>query len=348
MEYIRRIFVIFFLYSLFFSPLLAQEPVTFSGLVTDPSGSPLPFASVSINSAEYGTVTDREGRFSIRLPQGDYEVRVSYLGHKTRSDEIDLTQDFDREYVLSIEQLTLEDVIITSDGRDPAYAIMQKAIDNKKQNEIPFPAYQYGAYTKSAFRFREGFDPDSLMLLGPFGRRKEPKEGEEEAPAEIKSELLYLSENVSEVFVRAPKDIKENILSSQVSGDRREFSILGAAFNRFNAYENRTVLTGIADRGIITPLSKNAFFSYRFKLLGTVQDEEGKFYKIQMTPRRELDPVYAGTIYIADSSYAVKELDWLITRKQQLRFIDTIQVHQTYQRIEDAWLPIQTRELVSP
>ncbi len=95
MEYIRRIFVIFFLYSLFFSPLLAQEPVTFSGRVTDPAGSPLPFASVSINSAEYGTVTDREGRFSIRLPQGDYEVRVSYLGHKTRSDEIDLTQDFE-------------------------------------------------------------------------------------------------------------------------------------------------------------------------------------------------------------------------------------------------------------
>ena len=310
-----RLFTFVFYAVLFHSFLQAQQTASFSGRITDPSGAPLPYASVSVNEAQYGTVTNLQGEFLLNLPLGTYEVRISYLGHQAVTDRINLTTDQEQSYVLPIEQLTLEDVIITSDGRDPAYAIMQKAIDNKKQNEIPFSAYKYDAYTKSAFRFREGFDPDSLMLLGPFGRRKEPKEGEEEAPAEMKSELLYLSENISEVYVRAPKDIKEKILSSQVSGDRREFSVLGAAFNRFNPYENRTVLSGIADRGIITPLSNNAFFSYRFKLLGTVQDEEGKAYKIQMIPRRELDPVYAGTIYIADSSYAVKELDWVITRK---------------------------------
>lgn len=339
-QLIRVLFAISSL-SLLVFPLNAQQTANFSGKVIDPSGSPLPFASISINSAQYGTVSDRQGMFQLKLPKGTYDVRVSYLGHRAVTDRIGLEEDLDKTYTLALEQLTLEDVIITSDGRDPAYAIIRKAIDNKDQNEIPFPEYSFAAYTKSAFKFREGFDPDSLMqgtVVKISGTG-----GDEEAPAELKSELLYLSENISEVYVKGPKQIKEKILSSQVSGDTDQFSILGAAFNRFNPYKNRTVLRGISERGLISPLSNNAFFTYQYKLLGTVQDEDGKAYKIQVTPKRKFDPAYSGTVYIADSSYAIKELDWLITSQQQLQILDTVWIQQSFQRIEDAWLPIQNQ-----
>ena len=341
MEHLIRGLLHFPLLLMFSLGLHAQEMAMFSGKVLDPNGSPLPFASVSVNDAQYGTVTDRTGNFRLRLPIASYEIRVSYLGHRAVTDRVNLNANLERNYTLAFEQLTLEDVIITSDGRDPAYAIIQKALDNKDQNEIPFPAYSFSAYTKSAFKFREGFDPDSLMqgtLVKITGTG-----ADEEAPAELKSELLYLSENVSEVYVKAPKQIKEKILSSQVSGDADQFSVMGAAFNRFNPYKNRTVLQGIAERGLISPLSDNAFFSYDYKLLGTVQDEDGKAYKIQVIPKRKFDPVYTGTVYIADSSYAIKEVDWHITSQQQLRILDTVWVQQSFQRIENAWLPIQIR-----
>jgi len=326
------------------SILVAQNTYLFSGAVQGRGTGPLPYASISLNDASYGTITDKSGRFELKLPAGEYTARVSYLGYRPQTYRFLLDEPVEKDFVLEPEDLTLEDVIITSDRRDPAYAIMQKAIDNKEYNEYPFRGYQYDAYTKSAFKFREGFDPDSLMTLGPFGRR-DPKEGEEseEVPAELQSELLYLSENISEVFVQPPSKIKENIVKSKVSGDSDQFSILGNLFNRFNPYENRTSMGNLSERGVISPVSDNAFFFYQFKLLGTLVNKEGKSYKIQATPKREYDPAFSGIVYIADSSYAIKEIDWMITSRQQIRVIDTLSIRQTYQRIEGSWLPIQTR-----
>ncbi len=327
-----------------YSVVIAQDTYRFSGTVQDREAELLPYASISLNNASYGTITDESGRFELKLPAGDYTARVSYLGYRPQTYRFSLEGPLERDFILEIEDLTLEDVIITSDGRDPAYAIMQKAIDNKDQNEHPFEGYQYNAYTKSAFKFREGFDPDSLMNLGPFGRR-EPKEEEEseEAPAELQSEFLYLSENMSEVFVKPPNKVKENIVKSKVSGDSDQFSILGNLFNRFNPYQNRTSMGNLSERGVISPVSDNAFFFYQYRLLGTLVHREGKSYKILATPKREYDPAFSGIVYIADSSYAIKEIDWLITNQQQIRVIDTLSVRQTYQRIEGSWLPIQTR-----
>ncbi len=322
----------------------AQSSFWLSGSVKGENGDPLPYASISFNNAQYGTITNSDGEYRIKLPAGSYALRITYLGYRPITQDIQLETDQIRDFTLIIEDLTLEDVIITSDGRDPAYAIMKKAIDEKENNETPFPLYQYKAYTKSAFRFREGFDPDSLMLLGPFGRR-EPKNDSisEKAPAELQSELLYLSENISDVYVQPPKKIKERIIKSKVSGDSDQFSILGSLFNRFNPYENRTSMGDMSERGIVSPMSNNAFFFYEFKLLGTIINKEGKSFKIQAIPKREFDPVYQGILYIADSSYAVKEIDWLVTKQQQIQLIDTLSIRQTYQRIQGSWLPIQSR-----
>jgi len=324
------------------SGVFSQTKYTLSGTILGEQNLPLAYASISIDQATYGTISDAEGNFRIDLPSGVHEVRISYLGYRPEEFEIDLQGPLRRNFTLVPEQVTLEDVIITSDGRDPAYAIMKAAIDRKKENANPFEAYQYRAYTKSAFKFKEGYDPDSLAGLNPFGGRGSDEE-EEDIPPELQSELLFLSENVSEVFIRAPNKVKENILSSRVSGDSEQFSILGNLFNRFDPYKNRTVMGQMAERGIVSPMSNNAFFFYDFKLMGTTQHAEGKAYKIQIIPKREYDPVYTGTIYIADSTYAVKEIDWQVTRQQQIQFIDTLTIRQTYQWISDAWLPIQTR-----
>jgi hypothetical protein len=63
-------------------PALAQVSASLSGIVTDPSGAPVPAAAVTIKNLETAaarnTVTDDAGRYQVAsLPVGQYEVRVT-------------------------------------------------------------------------------------------------------------------------------------------------------------------------------------------------------------------------------------------------------------------------------
>lgn len=326
-----------------YSLAMAQPNPLFSGTVTTAQGQPLPYASIAVDEARYGTLTDKQGNFSLRLPTGRHTLVVSHLGYRRQRDTLFLQSDLQKTYALAEEQLVLEEVLISSDGRDPAYGIMRQAINNKKANARPFPMYTYKAYTKTVARFQEGFEIDSVISM----LQERAGDDDPDQPSTplnwLRSDLLFLSENVSEVAVKEPNQIKENILSTRVSGSSDQFSFMGNMFNRFDPYKNRQVMQGVADRGLVSPVSDNAFFFYDFKLLGTVTEPGYKAYKIRLLPKREHDPVYKGTIYIADSSYAIKEVDWTATRTQGIELLDTLVVQQEFQRLQGAWVPFKSR-----
>lgn len=328
---------------------VAQTLYPLSGTITNESGSPLRYASVFAQQSrlvqqQYGTTSDEAGHYSLKLPAGTFDLTISYLGHQRERAQITITDAGKvRDFQLQEEALTLEQVVITSDGRDPAYGIIQLAIDRKKENERPFPAYSHSAYTKTVIQWADGFEPDSLVRLA-FGRNtKQAEEAATELPPELASRILFLSENVSEVSVKAPDRVRETILRSRISGNSDQFSFFGNLFNRFSPYENRTRMGNVAERGIISPISDNAFFYYEYKLLGTVAEADHKAYKIRVSPKRKRDPAYSGILYIADSSYAVTELDLTVTKAQQIDFLDTLSIRQDYQRIGDKWVPFQSR-----
>ncbi|MEL6673000.1 MAG: DUF5686 and carboxypeptidase regulatory-like domain-containing protein [Bacteroidota bacterium] len=323
----------------------AQSNYRFSGQVTDDMGQPLAFASVNVDEARWGTLNQTNG-FSLQLPAGSHVVTISYLGYQSIKDTIFLRGNLTKNYQLTPETVFLEEVIITEDGRDPAYYIMKKAIERKKENAVPFPQYAYDAYNKSILRFQEGFDLDSMLKsfaagLGSLGGAD--NEEEEAETAGLPSDLLYLSESFSRMYIKAPQLAKEEILSSRVSGASDQFSFLGNLFNRFDPYENRSFLGQIAERGIVSPLSGQAFLFYRFKLLGSLIQEGEKVYKIQVIRKRKQDPAFSGLIYIADSSFAVQNLDLYVTKEQAIQVLDSIRVSQSYQKFHRTWVPMSTQ-----
>ena len=347
MTLIFRLFPLFFLVSLAVT-MQGQSLLRFSGTVSDSAGQPLAYASIYLhnvqNSRQYGVTSSETGAYALELPPGAYDITVSYLGYARQQQRMTLSgSDVRRDFHLQEETLVLEEVLITSDGRDPAYGIIQLAIDRKKENSRPFETYRHQAYTKTLIQWGEGFEPDSLTRIA-FGRGRNREENEETGlPPELASRILFLSENVSEVSVQAPDRVRETILRSRVSGNSEQFSFFGNLFNRFSPYENRTQMGDVAARGLVSPIADNAFFFYDYQLLGVVTDKNHKAYKIRLRPKRLHDPVYQGIIYIADSSYAVTELDLTATKAQQIDLLDTLHIRQDYMRLEDKWVPFQSR-----
>ncbi len=65
------------------SPSAVTEPV--KGTVADDGGSPLEGVAISVKDLNTGTVTDKQGKFSINLPAGTYHIEISHVGYKTET-----------------------------------------------------------------------------------------------------------------------------------------------------------------------------------------------------------------------------------------------------------------------
>ncbi|HYG18140.1 MAG TPA: TonB-dependent receptor, partial [Ohtaekwangia sp.] len=101
-------------------------------------------ASVQIVETGAGVVTDAEGGFRFSVPQGQYSLRVKFIGYADKSERINVDRDLDLSIVLQeTYQLTDEVVVVATraDEKTPAtYTnVDQQAI--RKQNfgqDLPF------------------------------------------------------------------------------------------------------------------------------------------------------------------------------------------------------------------
>lgn len=345
----KTILISFFLILL---PILvfSQNTYTVSGKILGKDGKPLSYIGISTYNFEMGTLSDADGKYLLKLPEGQQILRIKSMGYKDILDTIMLAANVERNYGMEEEDLTLEDVFITGDGRDPAYGIIQKAIDKKKQNSPPFAEYQYNAYTKTVISFPKTFQADSLDLdlSSLFGAKskgkndKKKKKPSAEEEAYMKSKILYLSETVSDVYIKAPEKAKEVITSSRTSGESEDFSLFGNLVTNINIYDNRINIEDDDSRGIISPISDNAMFYYDYKLVGVGKENGIKYYKIKLIPKRQFDPIFFGWVYIADSTFAVKEIDVRCSKDQQLAMMDSLRLHQQFIHYSNNWLPINT------
>jgi hypothetical protein len=120
------------------------------------------------------------------------------------------------------------------------------------------------------------------------------------------------------------------MISSKVSGSNRAFSFNQASDMQFNFYENIMMAGGLSPRGFISPVAGNAMLYYRYKLEGSYLENGRWVNKISVIPRRKNDPVFAGTIYIQDSTWRIHSTDLYLTKDAQIQFVDTLRIIQVF------------------
>lgn len=94
------------------SVLAYAQTKTVSGKITDPSGNPVPFASIQIKGKNQGVTADQNGAFSIKLADGDVLV-VSSQGYKAKEMTVTANQTI---FSVSLDKSSgdLAEVIISS------------------------------------------------------------------------------------------------------------------------------------------------------------------------------------------------------------------------------------------
>ena len=235
----------------FFSVMALMGQSRLKGRVTDRSGSGLAFASVYELGTTNGTLTNEEGYFELELKPGDHQLAFQYLGYGSLTRKISFPKDKEIQVSLLPENFQIAEVEIVA-GEDPAMPIIRKAIELRDQNLKKTPAYRSELYIKALMKIVDA--PESFLgqNLGSMdGILDSARQG-----------ILYFSESLSRINFAPPKNYKEEMLSSKVSGDDRGISVNQFSYVNFNFYNENIQLF----RELISPLSCIALQDYNYYL----------------------------------------------------------------------------------
>ncbi len=148
--------LIFFLISLNIYPQEAGKTVI-KGTVTDANtGEPVPFVYVLLKGTSVGTVTDKQGKYSIRTNVKAAEVRFSFIGYEAESRSIQNGAEQTIDIRLKLSSITLSEITVKpgkreySNKNNPAVDLIEKVIEHKDQNRKESDDYlEYEKYEKT-------------------------------------------------------------------------------------------------------------------------------------------------------------------------------------------------------
>jgi hypothetical protein len=94
--------------------LKSKKRRTVSGFVHQEDGETIVNATILDLTTGQGTLSNEHGFFSLTLPEGRHELRVSYVGCVERTDTLDLVKNLKRDFTLRTGY-NLEEVVVTAD-----------------------------------------------------------------------------------------------------------------------------------------------------------------------------------------------------------------------------------------
>ncbi|MFS4418356.1 TonB-dependent receptor [Maribacter sp. 2307ULW6-5] len=168
---------------LFFSAGVAQEKFTLSGTISEESSNEtLIGVTVAFPELSTGVTTNEYGFYSITLPEGTYQLVVSYLGYGDLRRSITLDKNLKLDFSLSEEAQELEEVVVTQnvekmDIRKPQMSVNTLSVGTIKKipvilgeadvikSILLLPGVTNAGEGASGFNVRGGAVDQNLILL---------------------------------------------------------------------------------------------------------------------------------------------------------------------------------------
>ena len=310
---------------------IQENFISVKGQTLDSDGNPLPFVNVYVEGTTQATASNENGDFALDINKENNPVLVfSSIGFKKQVIAITMrTNTSDLKVNLPAENYQIKTFEVKADAKDPAYAVMKKAIDKRKFHLNQVDAYSSDIYIKSAVRLDE--IPEKL----PFFMKNV------DMPDSTDLGLIYLSESVAKYHNKKPDFVKEEMIASKIAGMKQGFSWNRVGDVLLNFYNNLVDLSYYSDRGFVSPVSESALFYYKFKMIGTFVENGKTINRIELTPKRKHDPCFRGEIFIVDDTWNIHSVDFKLTKDAQIQFVDTLNIRQEFVEISDSlWMPL--------
>lgn len=342
--------ILFVLLMIAFSSLKAQPLTVIKGKVTDATtNEPIPFANVVFKGSVIGTATDFNGFYNISTKNAKDSISVIFMGYKQKTKHVIHGKTQTIDFQLIPTSVVLKEVVINS-GENPAWRILRHVWSNKDSaNKDNLDAYECESYTRIEIAADNIANFKNSKLMKPFSNLFDSlqvaagDEGMQVLP-------IFISESNSDMFYqREPYRKKEFIKGTKLTGlgltdGSTTAQLIGSTFQEYNF--NKDWLT-IFEKDFISPTASSGLQFYKYYLMDSMV-LDGKFcYEIKVLPKRVQDLAFTGTIWITDTTFALKRIVVEIGKSANLNFIERLKIQQDLEPISaTAWAPFRTRVLV--
>lgn len=334
----RYLLLTIFLFSSVVS-LIAQTKV--SGYVFDESNEPVAFASVLFKNSTTGTITNEDGRFYLESSENWDILNISFIGYQTVEVELFKKVNYDLKIILKEVIESLDEVVIItgkqSKKNNPAIDILRKIWERKRSNGLnQFDQYQYDKYEKVEFDINT---IDSALIKSKFFRGMEFIFSEVDTSRVTGKTYLpmFLNEAVSKVYGDNNLDKeKEELKGNKNSGfDQNQIIIdfVDDLYSDYDVYEN---YLKFFDKSFISPLSKTGINTYNYVLSDSSFIDNKWCYNIIYYPRRKNELTFKGDFWVADTTYAVKEINLQATKSANINWVKEIYIEQEFEVLNDS------------
>nr|WP_299031202.1 TonB-dependent receptor [uncultured Tenacibaculum sp.] len=106
--------IVTFLLVVFTTLTTSAQTFILSGKVVDENQEPLVGATVAVRNQTKGTSTDFNGKFKLNLTKGTHTIEVSYVGFKSTSQEVKLTNNQQITFHLISNETVLDEVLVSA------------------------------------------------------------------------------------------------------------------------------------------------------------------------------------------------------------------------------------------
>ncbi|MBW7844571.1 MAG: carboxypeptidase-like regulatory domain-containing protein [Bacteroidia bacterium] len=341
--------VLTILFSIVSSFLFAQTIVT--GKITEKGkNEAMPFVSIAFKGTTIGTTSNFEGYFSLKTSANVDTLVISFMGYKTITRKIEQGKSQHLTIEMQEEARMIKEVVIRP-RLNPALRIVNNAVKNRKINDYALlSSYEYNSYNKTDVSMNNISEKmKNNKLLAPLKQLFDTTNQMKNEDGKYILPIL-VSETQSRFYYNAnPSKTKEIIEASQTNGfgiDQGSYvlDLLGSSILQFNFNQNWMRILG---KDFISPLASNSHGYYFYTLRDSTEIDGIKCYEIKLELRRSSDLGFLGTMWIADSTFALKRIVAEISPNANLNFIERLKIQQEQeQTTAGQWIPTKTRAIV--
>lgn len=327
-----------------FSVTLFSQKTVVSGVVTDAlTGETLPFVNLIFKNSKVGTSTDLDGKYRIETYYPTDSLQASFIGFKPLAKKVKRDVSQVVNFKLNSGSVEVDEVVITYEG-NPAHEILDRVYNYKEvNNREKYDAYQYEVYNKVEFDLNNITDDFKNRKM--FNKFQFIFDFVDSTSADKEYLPMFMTESLSDFYYRRdPKSEKEYIKASQVSGTSNESitQFLGDMYQNVNIYENYISVFG---KSFVSPIANFGKTFYRYYLVDSLVIDGNYCYQIDFIPRQNQEPVFSGTMWINDTTYAVKQVEAKINQDANINFINGFSVKQKYKKVDGKFWMLEKDEL---
>ncbi|WP_299547140.1 DUF5686 and carboxypeptidase-like regulatory domain-containing protein [Seonamhaeicola sp.] len=337
---------------LFFTCISVCAQTKVSGHVFDENNEPVSFANVIFQGSTEGTTTNENGRFYLESNETWEALTITFIGYETLIIPLDKKVSYNLKFTLKEEAAQLDAVVLMtgkqSKKNNPAIDILRKIWEHKRENGLKrFKQYEYDKYEKVEFDINT---IDSALIKSKFFKGMEFVFNEVDTSRVTGKTYLpmFINEAASRVYgdntTSKEKEVLKGNKNSGFNDNQVIIDFVDDLYSDYNVYDN---YLKFFDKSFISPLSRTGINTYNYVLTDSAYIDNKWCFNITYYPRRKNELTFKGDFWVADTTYAVKEINLQASKSANINWVKEIYIEQEFEVLNDSLFLVKRDYMMS-